>query len=259
MRKLILILFIILSCASLANSGGIISFPGGGVPSGADYSDILVWDRAEGLNQSATLDFPGTITWTNTDSEASFTSGGRVNNGYVLTDATSNGNDKAYEDLTSSLASGTSGTLYCEMYVSTWTDEAQICRVYQNGSNVFSLQLGATANGDVEILWVEGGSADIITASSCALSSSTWYLVEMQYNAATNYRKLAVYDTSGSEKCTTTDSSTAISGFEITTGGYLYYGNVGAFHFEGAVDNMRISNDYTRSFVPLRGTDSWPG
>ena len=30
MRKLILILFIILSCASLANSGGIISFPGGG-------------------------------------------------------------------------------------------------------------------------------------------------------------------------------------------------------------------------------------
>ena len=35
MRKLILILFILLSCASLANSGGIISFPGGGVPSGA--------------------------------------------------------------------------------------------------------------------------------------------------------------------------------------------------------------------------------
>ena len=33
MRKLILILFILLSCASLANSGGIISFPGGGVPS----------------------------------------------------------------------------------------------------------------------------------------------------------------------------------------------------------------------------------
>ena len=33
MRKLILILFILLSCVSLANSGGIISFPGGGVPS----------------------------------------------------------------------------------------------------------------------------------------------------------------------------------------------------------------------------------
>ena len=37
MRKLILILFILLSCASLANSGGIISFPGGGVPSGAAF------------------------------------------------------------------------------------------------------------------------------------------------------------------------------------------------------------------------------
>ena len=254
-----LILFILLSlCLAFQASALTPMIMTSGTSVVADYSDILVWDRAEGLNQSATLDFPGTITWTNSN-EGSFAAGGRVNNGYVLTDATSNGNDKAYEDLTSSLASGTSGTLYCEMYVSTWTDEAQICRVYQNGSNVFSLQLGATANGDVEILWVEGGSADIITASSCALSSSTWYLVEMQYNAATNYRKLAVYDTSGSEKCTTTDSSTAISGFEITTGGYLYYGNVGAFHFEGAVDNMRISNDYTRSFVPLRGTDSWPG
>ena len=30
MRKLILILFILLSCASVANTGGIISFPGGG-------------------------------------------------------------------------------------------------------------------------------------------------------------------------------------------------------------------------------------
>lgn len=35
MRKLILALFIILSCSSLANSGGVISFPGGGVPNAA--------------------------------------------------------------------------------------------------------------------------------------------------------------------------------------------------------------------------------
>ena len=50
MRKLILILFILLSCASLANSGGIISFPGGGVPSGAavDYSSIVSFINAEG-------------------------------------------------------------------------------------------------------------------------------------------------------------------------------------------------------------------
>ena len=43
MRKLILILFILLSCASLANSGGVISFPGGGVPSApcdASWSEL---------------------------------------------------------------------------------------------------------------------------------------------------------------------------------------------------------------------------
>ena len=40
MRKLILILFILLSCASLANAGGIISFPGGGVPSAAVSYDL---------------------------------------------------------------------------------------------------------------------------------------------------------------------------------------------------------------------------
>ena len=37
MRKLILILFILLSCATLANSGGVISFPGGGVLSGKNF------------------------------------------------------------------------------------------------------------------------------------------------------------------------------------------------------------------------------
>ena len=47
-RKLILVLFILLSCASLANAGGIISFPGGGVPSGVDYSYIILWINAEG-------------------------------------------------------------------------------------------------------------------------------------------------------------------------------------------------------------------
>ena len=41
MRKLILILFILLSCVSLANSGGIISFPGGGVPSAYDWEETL--------------------------------------------------------------------------------------------------------------------------------------------------------------------------------------------------------------------------
>ena len=50
MRKLILILFILLSCASLANSGGIMSFPGGGVPAGGspcatEYASAdLSWD-----------------------------------------------------------------------------------------------------------------------------------------------------------------------------------------------------------------------
>ena len=259
MRKLILILFILLSCASLANSGGVISFPGGGVPSGADYSVILVWDRAEGLNQSATLDFPGTITWTNSN-EGSFAAGGRVNNGYVLTDATSNGNDKANEDLTSSLASGTSGTLYCEMYITVWSDEQTICRVYQGSNDYFHIRLGATTDV-VEIKWSEAGSVDEVVASGCSLSLSTWYLVEMQYNAATNYRKIAAYNTSGVEQCSATDSTTAISGFSVTTGtgGYLYYGNVGSANMEGAIDNMRISNDFTRSFIPLRGTDAYPG
>jgi len=49
MRKLILALFIILGCASLANSGGIISFPGGGAVSSCPpfYNDtnvVLSWD-----------------------------------------------------------------------------------------------------------------------------------------------------------------------------------------------------------------------
>ena len=57
MRKLILVLFILLSCASLANAGGIISFPGGGVPSAKNYTDDpncqAAWLFADNLNDSS--------------------------------------------------------------------------------------------------------------------------------------------------------------------------------------------------------------
>jgi len=64
MRKLILILFILLSCASLANSGGIISFPGGGMPSAAGSATITYdtaasnWVGGTGAVVTVTID-PG--------------------------------------------------------------------------------------------------------------------------------------------------------------------------------------------------------
>ena len=55
MRKLILILFILLSCASLANSGGIISFPGGGVPSSVCVKDAGTLVMAQAVNSDTVI------------------------------------------------------------------------------------------------------------------------------------------------------------------------------------------------------------
>jgi len=66
MRKLILALFIILSCASLANSGGIISFPGGGV---AGLTCQLYYtnpnftsaDQGDGIGRYSAQDYSGFV------------------------------------------------------------------------------------------------------------------------------------------------------------------------------------------------------
>ena len=62
MRKLILILFILLSCASVANTGGIISFPGGGGESTVCteiYSDNFTEDDNLNVGQNVNRPWAG--------------------------------------------------------------------------------------------------------------------------------------------------------------------------------------------------------
>ena len=222
----------------------------------ADYSDILLWDRMEAAAQNATNDYPGDRTWQTKN--VSYT-GGRVNNGITIADSESDGDDWAREPIANNdIVSTTEGTIYIEFKIGGWVDNAKFFYAVDDSSG-YGISIQAAGTDEIEMGWWESGLSDVVTTTTCNLSTGTWYLAEVNYQASSNYRKIAVYNTSGSEICSTTDSSTAISGF-TTDAGMMYLGNPDTTsQFAFVLDNVRISNSYTRNFVALRDTDSWPG
>ena len=229
----------------------------GGSGSPADYSDILLWDRMEAAAQNGTYDYPGDTTWQL--GSTTMAAGGRVNNGLIAPDSGSNGDDWAREPIVNNdLASSTEGTIYVEFKLTNWVNNAKFFAVLDESSG-YSIHLQASGTDEIQLGWGENGLLDAVTTTDCNLSTGTWYLAEVNYQASSNYRKIAVYNTSGSEICSTTDSSTAISGFTIDAG-WVYMGNPDTTaQFVFALDNARISNIYNRNFVTLRDIDDYPG
>ena len=255
MRKLILILFIILSCVSLANSGGVISFPGGGVPSAATtYPDIIFWMNGEGAwttdptdlytlgasectalaGAAAACAITGLFTEVTADGEIIGDSSFKALNAY----------DRClFAETTLPAAAGRIGI--DTNFLSAGVNNTHIWTFYQNNPDSnFSLRHSGTPADDITVIWREGGADIKAIATAVNTFDDTTHYVEVAWDTDNGAGSdcLALYVDGlvvGSVDCTLTLDGT------ITYDAF-YVGNVLTGTGTTLMDNLIISNDYTR-------------
>ena len=260
-RKLILVLFILLSCASLANAGGIISFPGGGVPSGAatcNMTNVVFFNTLEDstglLNGHCTaLDAPigcctgedtGTCDYSPTDQSGTFVGGGAINADYAKYGSTSYDNPDNADTLTYDTPSVTlddKGCMGFWIYPDAWTTGASLGRPANRSVNDTS-GLYAIASNELRFRW-HGNYADDTDCDTtdANISTSAEHYVKVCWNTTSNVRTIEIDGVTPS----LTGCTDAIQSFSsvVTT---MVLGNVTGDSMSFHIDNVILTTDDTQ-------------
>ena len=237
MRKLILILFILLSCASLANSGGIISFPGGGVPSGVEacgsgspvlllyypFTSLTVTDGG-GCSQG--------------DTSVEKTSEVSTPNGVgTLIDTTNNGGD-GYELTPSAYDIFPQGAFTIELTVnfSVMSDEADIFFIRDGGyANYVKVSIETAGGGnDIEVNRYSNGGSDVATTFDVNLATSTEYKLVLRISDSDGP------DLSINGGTSFTEGSDPLTNFAASQILFIIGTINTAKNLEGTVDNLKV-------------------
>ena len=236
MRKLILILFILLSCVSLANSGGIISFPGGGVPSaavtGADCSGDIMFANYWEMATTTTSIETGNPYGCSDNATKTGTESGTVSISSAASDCTGSTTLLAAADSYVSYPLTMVGhefKLTINFQVKTWTDYGAVFAWYADADDYILLYLQGAAD-DIEFLAYHSGAGftDGQTTVGVDGVEDAWFQVVIQVNIDTgNELTLYVYDLNPAT-CETSNEIAA-AGYKAinaygTTPNILYFG-----------------------------------
>ena len=250
MRKLILILFILLSCASLANSGGIISFPGGGVPSATTYPDIILDMNAESGSGSWSGSYVvnGTGECYNEDGTGTINQAVTAETSTPLSGATSftwdTTSDYIVFDFTTAMTKGRIGAY---IRIDNYTVDTPLLSIRDAGSPYDQVTLEMKEGSMIGVQFDDGPSSDSTLVSTTAASSVHYYEVafDTTVGAGTDYVK--IYADGGAAENTITGT------WEGLTFSNFWIGNTsGSQSGDATIDRIRISTDPLRDLNALK-------
>jgi hypothetical protein len=252
MKRLLTILSILLFAgSSLAGPGaikGVIAAKRGG---GEDYSDILLFWRAEAAQMDADDCYGADGLWSavGLGGTKEIIAGAANVGTYGVHLAAGGTAAAAYYDLTvttGDVVNGTAGRIGAWVNVNTWVNYVILLSVFQDGTDRFFVEL---RDGDELRANARTGGADhYITSTTANISTGTWRFIEMAYDsggAGTGYLEIFVNGVSVISSSSLTFSSIAPS--NVHAGSWP-----SAENWDIYLDNVMVSNSKTRSLYALR-------
>jgi len=213
-----------------------------------DYSDITFWWRCEGETLDGSDDHTdgGDSTATG-NSDAAIDSGLKVV-GSNSCDFPSSLDFYAFTDDGGMLPVG-SFRLGFYIYATTGADDGGIFRKYHDADEYFYIRMDGTDDFRVEYKNVSETSQ--VVTSTNVLPDETWVFVEVAFDDTANTLEVFINGVSkGSD-------TTSIGAF--TTGDGIRIGEYGGITNDIHMDQIIISNDYTRDLNALKDITAYPG
>ena len=214
-----------------------------------DYSDITFWWRCE-TETLTTGDYTA-----GEDSTAAPNGGATIDSGTKIVGSNScdfpTGSDYyAFTDSTDGAFPTGSGRIGFYLYATTRLDNGSWFRKLYDGSNYFYARFKDTDDADLN--YTAGGTAVSLNSATNWLSAATWYFVEVAWDDATDFLQLYVNGVSVG-----TQAGSTLTAF--TSGGGFRIGEVNGIETDIHIDNIIISNDYTRDLNALKDLTAYPG
>ena len=218
--------------------------------SATSYSDITFWWRCENVTLDGSNDFTA-----GEDGVAALQSSAVINTAAVKIgtnglDCPTAGDYALFTDSTGAAWPTGSGRVGFYLRITAFTTSCALIQKKYDADEYMTLEMYGT--DELKFQYTNTSSTTAITTDA-NLTTATWYFVEIAYDDATNTKKIYV---DGVEKIAVTDAFTT-----FTSGGSLRFGEAKGcgLSVDTHIDNIIISNDYTRDLNALKDIAAFPG
>lgn len=172
----------------------------------ADASLLFFW-RAEGTTLSATDDLYASDSTAAANGTVSLDASAAYNGSTgILADAAS---ERYVFDMSSNdICSQSTGSMAAWINVATWVNGVNFLQCHNSASGAQYIGVGLTSTDEVWLAHGDGTTPLTVPTTSANLSTGTWYFVTGSWDDATNYRRIRVYNSSGTLIQEVEDAST---------------------------------------------------
>jgi hypothetical protein len=221
-----------------------------------DYSDITFWLGWENCSPTCTSYTLGSDDYTaGEDSTATRNSSPLLTAGSALVGSVGSyhpgsGDNWLFTDSTDGAWPTGSFRVGFKLYVNSGTDNAVLIKKRYDGDELFYIRCEDAGCDDLRVSYGNGAAYTYIQTNANIIPNATEVFVEVSYDVTVDEMELFV---DGVSKGTSTAANTA-----FTSGGNIQIGETDSVAINCHLDNIIVSNDYTRDLNALKDLTTAP-